>query len=104
MRAIGFSTSTCLPASIAAIAQVAWELFQVQIEHAVDLVVGEQLVRVARTRGCAPYFLGHGLRTFEVDVGDGDQLDVGILRVRGEVGLGDAAGADDADSELRHEV
>src|SRR5699024_6291531 len=32
VRASGFSTSTCLPASTAAIAQEAWELFQVQIE------------------------------------------------------------------------
>ena len=32
VRAMGFSTSTCLPASIAAIAQAAWELFQVQID------------------------------------------------------------------------
>ena len=68
---------------------------------AVDLGIGEQLAGVG-VGAPGAVLVGDLLGALEVHVRHGDQLDVGVLRVRGEVGLGDAPGADDADSERGH--
>ena len=79
---IGFSTTTCLPASRAATAPSACTPLGVQIGDGVDVVAAQDRVEVGGGLG-TPYCVGQRLRLGRVAVDDGDELgDVGQLGQR----------------------